>query len=72
MNQYKSRSFVLTLLGLTILAVMAYRGVDTSGAIVALIGMYIGAKQSLKASSVWAASKDPAADTTQVIKELSK
>jgi hypothetical protein len=72
MNQYKSRSFVLTLLGLAILAVMTYRGVDTSGSIVALIGMYIGAKQTLKASNVWAASKDPAADTAEIIKELNK
>ena len=69
---YKSRSFILSLLGLIILAAMAWKGTDTSGSIVALIGIYIGSKQTLKASNVWAASKDIDADTLSAIREQGK
>ena len=70
MSLYKSRSFILAVLGLIILAAMAYRGMDTSGSIVALCSAYIASKGALKASNVWAASKDPNADTESVISSL--
>jgi len=70
MNLYKSRSFIIAVLGLLILAAMASRGVDTSASIVALCGAYIASKASLKASHVWAASKDSQADTESVINGL--
>jgi hypothetical protein len=39
-----TNSYILTLLGLVILAIMAWRGTDTSGNVVVLIGAYVASR----------------------------
>ncbi len=67
-----TNSSALTLTGLAILAAMAWKGVDVSGSIVALVASYVGSRQIGKASHVWAASKDSTADTASIIREIEK
>jgi hypothetical protein len=63
--------FVISLLGLAVLAAMAlWKGVDTSGSVVTLVGAYVGFESARRASHVIAAAKDPSADTAEVIKSV--
>ena len=63
-------SFTLSILGLLILAGMAYKGTDTSGALVTLISAYIVSESSRKASHIWAASKDKDCNTQNSIEVI--
>lgn len=63
--------FLLSILGLAVLSAMAlWKGVDTSGSIVTLVGAYIGVESARRASHVIAAAKDPATDTAKVIRDI--
>jgi hypothetical protein len=49
-----TRSFLISLLALAILAVLGWRGAEVSDAIVMLVGFYVGARAGLKGSHAWA------------------
>ena len=65
-----SNSFLLSLTGLAILAVLGWRGADVATPIVMLVTGYVAARQAGKSSHVWAASKDPSANTDEIIEKL--
>jgi hypothetical protein len=67
-----TNSFALALLSLTALAVMAYRGVDTSASIVSLCAVYITSRAAQKAAIVHSASKDENCETSAVIERIMK
>jgi hypothetical protein len=66
-----TRSFIVTALGLIILAILGVvRGLDVSSSVVTLASIYISARGATKASHVWAASNDPNADTNKAVELL--
>ena len=63
-------SFTISILGLLILSGIAYRGTDTSGAVVALISAYVASEAAKRSSHIWASSKDPNCDTREAIRDI--
>jgi hypothetical protein len=49
--------------------IMAWKGTDLASSICVIVGSYLSAKATVKASAHWAASKDPNADSSAIIKE---
>ena len=61
---FTSEAFIFCFTAMVILVVYGYlKGIDVSTHIVSLVATYIGPSSLMKASNVWAASKDPNADT---------
>jgi|LauGreDrversion4_2_1035121.scaffolds.fasta_scaffold1330144_2 hypothetical protein len=63
-------SFIITLTCVLGIFVLAYtRGLNIEGLLPTIVGLYLGARTIDKTNVAWAASRDPNADTAQVIKE---
>lgn len=58
---------MFTVSGLFVLA--GWKDVDVNNSLCVLVGSYLSARATVKASSHWAASRDPQANTENVIKE---
>jgi hypothetical protein len=64
-------SFVLSLIALLgVLALAWYKGVNLDILLPSILGIYIVGKSVQKMSGHWAASKDPNANTTEIIEKL--
>jgi hypothetical protein len=64
-----TNSLAVTLLALISEVVLAWFGKPTGAATIAA-GLYVGSRAGAKASHVWAASKDPEANTSEIIDKL--
>jgi hypothetical protein len=68
----KHLSFLLALISVASLLLLGLvKNLDTSLGIVGIFSAYMGAKTAEKSSAHWAASKDPAANTAEVIEKVS-
>jgi uncharacterized membrane protein YadS len=64
----QSLSFVLTFIALLgVLALAWFKDVDVQMLLPSILGIYIVGRTTHKVSAVWAASKDPNADTHKAI-----
>ena len=71
--RYASRGFILCLLALVSLsAISLIKGIDTSMAIVGVIGAYMARRGAEGVASVNAAAKDPEADTLAAIEMVAE
>jgi uncharacterized membrane protein YfcA len=62
------RGFFLTLISIVgLIALAFYKDIDITMALPAVLGLYLGAKTSEKASAHFAASRDPSCNTAEVI-----
>lgn len=67
------RSFVVTMLAMMMLFVLAYfKDFDIEYAFSTIVLAYVIGRSAAKASHVWAASRDPNADTKAVIDNVEK
>jgi len=67
------RGFFLTFISVIGLFVLAFeKGVDITVALPTILGIYLGAKTSEKASAHWAASRDPSTSTAEVIANVTE
>lgn len=65
--------FVITLVSVVGLIGLAwFKGVDITMALPTVVGLYLTGRTASAVSHVWAASKDPNADTAEIVKELEK
>jgi hypothetical protein len=65
-----SNSFTISLLSLAILAVLGWRGVDVTTAIVGICGAYVASRSAQKSAMVFASSKDSESKTDEIIEKL--
>jgi len=70
MGMRLSNSFVLSLLSIAILAVLGWRGVDVTTAIVGVCASYTASRAAQKTGMVMASSKDEKSDTDAMIDKL--
>ena len=67
------RSFVVTMLAMFILFVLAFfKDYDIETPFMSIVIAYIIGRGAQKASHVWAAARDPSADTKSVIESIEK
>lgn len=69
----RSRGFILCLVALGLLGLLGFtKGIDTSMAIVGVVGAYMARRGAEGVASVTAAGKDPEADTLAAIESVKR
>jgi hypothetical protein len=64
-------AYTMVMFAITIFSVLAFcKGVDISSVVPALVGLFLGQTTSRAISSHWAASRDSASNTSQVIMDI--
>jgi hypothetical protein len=67
------RGWILTFISVTgLLGLAFFKGVDITMSLPAVLGLYLGAKTSEKASAHLAASRDPSCNTAEVIASVTE
>lgn len=67
-----TNSLAISLLAMLAVLLSGYMKLGVEAAVASIAATYVLGRASKKASDVWAASKDPAADTAAVIREQEK
>lgn len=65
-----SNSFALSILSLAALTYLGHRGMDVVTGIIGVSSAYVIGRAGQKSAAIYSASKDSAADTAQVIRDI--
>lgn len=65
-----SNSLAISLLSLAALTYLGHRGMDVVTGIVGVSSAYVIGRAGQKSAAIYSASRDPNADTVQVIKDI--